>query len=144
MQKVFVGLLVGLSAIMFSSALLAADAPIPDLKGTWTGSYTGIKFGKGDPYNRTKEAELGKVSTIKINFIIDFQEGRVFSGTKSSDKIKERILGVISANNKNIWMADQDGYTAAVLHSPTKMEIIYMEVNPPVQVIRQGIFTRKP
>lgn len=115
---------------------------VPNLKGTWKGTSYGMKYGKDDLHWHRPSAP-GKVSAVDLTLTIDFQNGRVFSGTKASARDKERILGVICADNKSIGMTDQDSYHFGKLLAPDKLEIVWMEVRPPVQGVSHAVYDRK-
>ena len=137
-------LLALLVAISLTVPLLAiAGDDIPDLKGTWTGKFSSIKYGKGDPKAHIAEKDLGKLSSMDFTLIIDFQEGRVFSGTQASAKNKERIVGVIRSDNKRICITDEDSFFFAELLAPDKLEIVWMEVQSPVHAVGHAVYTKK-
>ena len=115
---------------------------VPDLKGTWKGQSYGIKYGKGDVKAHRPDAP-GKLTVMDITLKIDSQEGRIFSGMKISAKGQEKILGVIRADNKSIGMTDEDSYHLGEILAPDKMEIVWMEAQPPVQGISHTIYTRE-
>ena len=115
---------------------------VPNLKGTWKGTSYGIKYGK-DKLHWHRPSDAGKVTPVDFTLTIDFQKGRVFSGTKASARDKERLLGVICADNKTIGIVDEDSYHFGKLLAPDKLEIVYMEARPPAQGVSHAIYTRK-
>lgn len=142
MGKSFLGVFVIIAFLIPGPALAAGD--VPDLKGTWVCKpIGGMKYGKGDPKVHMKDEDLGKPYLMKFTMTIDTQKGRLISGTRTSAANKEKVIGVISLDNKSVYMVDQDGYLVCKLIDPDKMEMIYMQATYPVQVVGQGVYTRK-
>jgi hypothetical protein len=131
------------TAFLMFPVLSFGEGAIPDLKGKWVGQTEGIKYGKGDPKGHRNESKPGEVTRLEFTMSFEFQEGRVFSGTRSSKRNSERFIGVIRSDNKTIYIIDEDGYISGHLLSKNKMELIYREVMHPVQVVHIGIFERK-
>lgn len=140
MRRVIISILV--TAIVVFPVLLFAGSDIPNLKGKWTGKTYGIKYGKGDPKAHKKDSELEKPGELVFTMAIDFQDKRVFSGIRSSSRNSERILGVISSDNKTLYFVDEDGYLDGRLLGKDKMEVVYREVHPSTHVISICIYDR--
>ncbi|MEJ2716901.1 MAG: hypothetical protein P8182_07145, partial [Deltaproteobacteria bacterium] len=87
MRSCILVVFVTIAFVIPSLAIAAGD--VPNLKGTWTGKLVGMKHGKGDPKSHRTDQGLRKLTTVDMTLTIDFQQGRVFSGTHSSAKTKE-------------------------------------------------------
>ena len=108
----------------------AADA-IPNLVGTWTGTFTGgVRLGGGDlaPAD-TKPTfvheNMNRVYTLKINE----QQGRGMIGTWSSVKGSEAIQGVVRMDNQTVLFVDTDSYETAKVLSATELEFCNQTTN---------------
>jgi hypothetical protein len=125
--------------------LVMAAGDVPDLKGTWTGHLVGMRHGKGDPVAHRADKGLRTVTAADMTLTIDFQEGRVFSGTHSSGKgkTKETVIGVIRSDNKNVVMTDDDSFFLAKLLAPDKLEVVWSEVEYPEHGAGIAIYTKK-
>ncbi len=62
--------------------------------------------------------------------IIDKQDGRRFSGTFSSPRGSEPVIGVVSRSG-TIFIVDDDGYTIATMLAPNRVELCYLMQSPP-------------
>ena len=122
-----------LAWLAIAATLLAAPAsaqtpPIPDLKGTWKGESESIVFGSGNthhtPATPPKEPQL---RSVPFTFVIDKQDGRRFSGTFSSAKANETVVGVVSRSGA-IYMVDDDGYSVGTVLAPNRVEFCYLHL----------------
>ena len=107
-----------------------AGSAIPNLTGTWMSAREGIKLAPlpGAGPDSVSHAKIGFQKTT-FTFNIEKQEGRCFSGFKSSAMNKERFAGCIGFDNKSVYMADEDGTDQGTLVGPDKMELYYLEAN---------------
>jgi hypothetical protein len=95
----------------FSTTPAAAEqSAIPDLRGTWKGNSESIVVGAGNPHHAAQSATEPRLSSVPFTVTIDKQDGRRFSGTFSSPRANEKIVGVVSRSN-SIIVVDDDGYT---------------------------------
>jgi len=60
---------------------------------------------------------------------VDKQDGRRFSGTFSSARSSETLVGVISRAG-TIYTVDDDGYASGTLLAPDRMELCYQQLSP--------------
>jgi hypothetical protein len=138
MQK-FVGI-VALAALAVTP--VAAQAPFPDLRGTWTGTSESIVAGMGT--NHHPGASKGpRLSSVEFTMKIDKQDGRRFSGTFASARASEPIIGVLSRTGA-IFVADPDGYTHGTLLAPDRMELCYLQQAGGARVASCTEMTKKP
>ena len=107
-----------------------AESAIPDLKGVWTGKFTG-GFLFGDMTHLEDPTVPKSVAKKETQWIvtIEKQDGTGLAGTVTaagSTKV-ETILGVIRHDGKTILFSDNDTTFQAVLISPTEMEVCAQE-----------------
>src|SRR4051812_2494861 len=90
-----------------------AQGSIPDLRGTWKGESESVVFGAGaHPHHGGAPREDATLFTSKpFTMTIDKQDGRRFSGTFSSERHSETLIGVVSRSG-TIFMVDDDGMTS--------------------------------
>jgi len=89
------------------------------------------------------KASCARLFNLQLTLKIDLQDGCRFSGTKSSPKYSERILGMMSNDNKTFYMVDEDGYFFGKLLSSTKMEVCYMHATRYGIVAARTVYTKK-
>src|SRR3954453_4522931 len=114
---------------LMSAPVLAqtpAQGSIPALRGTWKGESESVLFGAGDqPHHGSGPREDATRFTSKsFTMTIDKQDGRRISGTFSSERPAETVLGVVSRSGR-IFMVDDDGYDFATLLAPNRLEMCY-------------------
>jgi len=99
---------------------------IPDLRGTWKGESESVVFGPGDhPHHGSGPRENAtRFTSQPFTMTIDKQDGRRFSGTFSSERHTETVIGVVSRSGR-IFMVDDDGYDVATLLGPNRLEMCY-------------------
>ncbi len=136
----FVALL--LSFIFAGTALTGSE--IPDLKGTWTGDFTIVRTTprSGAGPNPLAFTKPGFQTAKGVTYVIDKQEGPVFSGTESYGKSKQTVVGVIRHNNKKVYMVDRYGTLVGKIVTPDTMQLVYLENSAHGQVAAQGTITR--
>ncbi|MGC1481244.1 MAG: hypothetical protein WA771_12110 [Chthoniobacterales bacterium] len=71
------------------------------MRGTWTGTKLKLKLGNSDPQGHDPKEHADKpeevrVTPVNFTLTIDFQEGRLFSGTYASSFNSETIVGAIT------------------------------------------------
>lgn len=113
-----------------SGIATAADA-IPNLVGTWTGTFTGgVRSGGGDlapadPKPTFVDERMNRLYTLKI----DEQQGRGITGTWSSVSGSERIQGVVRLDNQTVLFVDTDSYQIAKIISANELEFCNQTTN---------------
>src|SRR3954468_8449773 len=97
MHRPIVAAALSVAVATSSSAGASADQAIPNLAGSWTGTFTGgVRVGGGDlapadPTPTFLHEGMNRPYTLKI----EQQQGRGLIGTWSSTKGSERIQGVV-------------------------------------------------
>ena len=122
---------------------------VPNVLGKWTGPATGISVDfdpESKPGERTVDHgfDAGLIDGTAVFYEFDMQEGRRFSGLKISPRTEETVVGVISGDNKTVYMVDEDGHLFAELLGPDEMEIIYLETNKGGLIATRKLVTREP
>ena len=113
------------------SGIAAAEDAIPNLIGTWTGTFTGgVRSGGGDlaPADQKPtfvNENMNRVYTLKI----DEQQGRSIIGTWSSISGSERIQGVVRLDNQTVLFVDMDSYQTAKVISASELEFCNQTTN---------------
>ncbi|OEU66221.1 MAG: calcium-binding protein [Desulfovibrio sp. S3730MH75] len=119
MKKLICCSLVALVLMAFSSSAFAAD--YPEVRGTWGGIVKLI----------TKD---GDVRENKAVFVINKQDGAVFSGykiwfaDKKDNALTESFCGIIDADGVKLYFAEgEDGYTQGTITGKQTMSLYYLE-----------------
>ena len=121
-----------------------AQGAIPDLRGTWTGESESVVFGPGDhPHHGSGPREdATRFTSQRFTMTIDKQDGRRFSGTFSSERHTETVIGVVSRSGR-IFMVDDDGYDVATLLAPNRLEVCYLHLSAASRVASCTEFTKQ-
>jgi hypothetical protein len=123
---------VAVGCLLTGSAM--AEGPIPDLRGTWTGTSESIVYGSGSPQHAGTQSNQPEFRSVAFSLTIDRQEGRRFSGTFSSPKHTETVIAIISRTGV-IHMVDDDGIDTVAMLAPDRMEICYQHVAPGSEIV---------
>ena len=116
--------IVTLVALLATPAL--AQSTIPDLRGTWKGDSESIVAGTGNKHHAGAAAQdTPEMRSMSFTLVIDKQDGRRVSGTFSSAKTNQALIGVLSRTG-TLLMVDNDGYTFGTLLAPDRLEICYL------------------
>ena len=105
-------------------ALFAADAQMPDMRGTWKGESQTVVVGVA-PHHPDSKSDEPRFTSVPFTIVVDKQDGRRFSGTLSSAQHTETVVAVVSRAG-SIFIANDDGYTAGTMLAPDRMEICYI------------------
>ncbi|MGB7830819.1 MAG: hypothetical protein WBL84_01280 [Xanthobacteraceae bacterium] len=118
-----------MKSLVFALALLPAAATVaaaqdgvPDLKGTWSGKGKSIVFGHNPHHPGSQSTDNPpRVRDIDVTYIVDGQDGRLAWGRSASTiaNTNEPFAWAISADNKSIVGADNDGYFRITLLART-------------------------
>ena len=111
-------------ALMFAGSAVAQDA-FPNLLGRWTGLSEVIIIGSSN--HIPPESTAPELREVELEVVIDFQEGRRFSGTISSEFSTEALVGVISQTGRIYWV-DEDGFNEASLLDKDTLEACYVHI----------------
>jgi len=136
--------IVTLAMLAATPCLAQAPAPagFPDLRGTWKGQSESIVSNGGNPHHATPPENQPRLSSIPFTMTIDQQDGRRFSGTFSSPRSSEPVIGVISHNGQ-ILLVDSDGYGTGTLLGPDRLESCYLQIGPQGRVASCTEMTRQ-
>ena len=88
-----------------------AQTAFPDLRGTWKGESESIITDSGNPHHPGPPQSEHRLTSVPFTLTIDKQDGRRFSGTFSSPRSSEPIIGVITRGG-TLLAVDTDGYAA--------------------------------
>ena len=121
----------------------AQQSAIPDLRGTWKGNSESIVLGAGNPHHAAQPTTEPRLNSVPFTVTIDKQDGRRFSGTFSSPRTNEKIIGVVSRSN-TIIVVDDDGYTVGTILAPNRMEWCYMHRSQTTSMVSCTELTKQP
>jgi hypothetical protein len=119
------GLAVALATLAVAPAM--AQTSFPDLRGTWKGESESIITDTGNPHHAGQPGSEPKLSSVPFTLTIDKQDGRRISGTFSSPRSSETIVGVITRAG-NLLFVDTDGYASGTLLGPDRLEACYLQI----------------
>jgi hypothetical protein len=131
-------------AILSDAWIARAQGNIPDLKGTWVGDFSILRSqfpekAGPDPLAFTKP---GFRTAPKVKYVIDKQQGALFSGTESFAGSSEKFVGVIHFDNRTLSMVDRTGSLSGRIVAADTMHLIYTETGKHGMVAARGIVTR--
>ena len=104
-----------------------AQTSFPDLRGTWKGESESIVIDTGNPHHPGSPETGPRLTSVPFTLTIDKQDGRRFSGTFSSPRATEPIVGVISRTG-TVFYVDTDGYAYGTLLASDRLESCYLQI----------------
>ena len=107
-----------------AAAPSAAQAAIPDLKGTWVGTGESIVTGTA-PHHAAATGNTPLLDNVEFTFVIAGQDQHRFWGTVSSAKGQEPVTGVVEHDGKTIVARDKDGEIHGTLTGPDTIDLVY-------------------
>jgi len=131
-----------LLAFLLGTAICFAESVIPNLLGTWTVQSEGAVILKGAAHG-AKTHHRGEFSTLKGEWVVTKQQGRVLHGIFKSPRATEKFVAVIAVDNKSFYLADEDGFMEGQISSKDKVNIIYRHSGSADTVVAVGTLTRK-
>ncbi len=129
-------------AVVLTMGICYAASDIPNLVGTWAVQTEGAVLLKGADHG-AKTHHKGEFSTLKGEWIVTKQQGRVLHGTFKSPKATEKFVAVISMDNKSLYQADEDGFLEGKIISKDQIDVIYRHSSSADTVVAVGTCTRK-
>lgn len=131
-------------AVMMATGNAVAQESWPDMKGLWTATSSSVVMG-GEKHHPGK-VEQGKprYREVKFTFRITDQKDRRFFGTLQSEHHTETLIGVFANNQKQILMADSDGYMDATLVDANTIDYCYRHITPGSVVVACNVMKREP
>src|SRR3954452_1181877 len=103
-----------------------------------------VVFGAGaHPHHGSSPHEGATRFTSKpFTITIDKQDGRRFSGTFSSERSTETVVGVVSRSG-TIFMVDDDGHNVGTLLALNRLEMCYLHLSAASRVASCTEFTKQ-
>ena len=129
-------------AVVFTMGICFADSDIPNLVGTWATKAEGGVILKGAKHG-AKTHHRGEFSSLKGEWIVTKQQGRVLHGTFKSPRATEKFVAVIAMDNKSLYHADEDGFLEGQIVNKDQINIIYRHSNATDSVVAVGTMMRK-
>ena len=133
--------IVTIAALVAVPAL--AQTSFPGLRGTWKGESESIVTGNANPHHDGAPQPEPRLTSASFTLTIDKQDGRRFSGTFSSPRSTEAIIGVIS-HTGTLFLVDSDGYGYGTLLGPDKLESCYLQIGANGRVASCTVLTKQP
>ena len=131
-----------LLAFLLGTGICFAKSGIPNLVGTWTAQSEGAVILKGDSHG-AKTHHRGEFSTLKAEWVVTKQQGRVLHGIFKSLQATEKFVAVIAVDNKSLYDADEDGFLEGQISNNDTINIIYRHSTAADTVVAVGTLTRK-
>ena len=131
-----------LLAFLLGTAICFAESVIPNLLGTWTVQSEGAVILKGAAHG-AKTHHRGEFSTLKGEWVVTKQQGRVLHGIFKSPRATEKFVAVIAMDNKSLYLADEDGFLEGQISNKDKINVIYRHSTAADTVVAVGTLTRK-
>jgi hypothetical protein len=139
----------GIMCAMFIFALVAVAGNVasqetwPDMKGVWTAMSSSVVIG-GEKHHPGKiEQGKARYREVKFTFRITDQKDRRFFGTLQSEHHRETLIGVFANNQKQILMADTDGYMDATLVDANTIDYCYRHIASGSVVVACSVMKRE-
>jgi len=127
---------------MLAAIPAAAQTSFPDLHGTWRGDSESIISDSGNPHHPGPSQSEPRLTSVPFTLTIDKQDGRRFSGTFSSPRDAESVIGVITRAG-NLLFVDTDGYASGTLLGPDRLEARFLQIATYGQVASCTELTRQ-
>ncbi|PKN83866.1 MAG: hypothetical protein CVU51_11545 [Deltaproteobacteria bacterium HGW-Deltaproteobacteria-1] len=140
MKKIVISF--SLLAFLLGAVICFADSGIPNLIGTWAVQAEGGVVLKGAVHG-AKTHHRGEFSTLKAEWVVTKQQGRVLRGTFKSPRATEKFVAVIAQDNKSLYQADEDGFLEGQIINKDTINIIYRHSTSADTVVAVGTLTRK-
>jgi len=140
MKKIVISF--SLLAFLLGAAICFADSGIPNLVGTWAVKAEGGVILKGAVHG-AKTHHRGEFSTLKAEWVVTKQQGRVLRGAFKSPRATEKFVAVIAEDNKSLYQADEDGFLEGQIINKDTINIIYRHSTSADTVVAVGTLTRK-
>ena len=136
-----------LAWIVIFAALTAAPAAaqnaIPDVRGTWKGESESIISDSGNPHHPGQAQSEPRLTNVLFTLTIDKQDGRRFSGSFSSPRSSEPVIGVVTRAG-TVLLVDTDGYSSGTLLAPNRLELCYLQIATYGRVASCTEMTKQP
>ena len=106
--------------LLITALPVCAGTDVPDITGTWRGDFTIVRTSQDSSAgpNPLAFTKPGFHKAEGVTYVIDKQEGPVFSGTESYRNTKQAIVGVIQYDNKHLHIVDRYGMLFGEIITP--------------------------
>jgi hypothetical protein len=125
---------IGIICAMFIFGLMTAAGDAisqgtwPDMKGLWTATSSSVVIGGEKHHPGKVEQGKARYREVKFTFRITDQKDRRFFGILQSEHHTETLIGVFANNQKQILMADSDGFMDATLIDAKTIDYCYRHI----------------
>jgi hypothetical protein len=135
------------ATVLFALLIVAGDvraqAAWPNMVGVWTMTSSTVVIGSEKHHPGTVEQSKPRYREVKFTLHITEQKDRRFSGTVKSENYTETVIGVFANNQKQILMADSDGYFDATLVDADTVDYCYRHITPNSAVVACSVMKRE-
>jgi hypothetical protein len=132
-----------LTTAMLAAMPAVAQTSWPDLRRTWKGESESIITGTGNAHHAAQPQEEPRLSSVPFTLTINKQDGRRFSGTFSSPRASESIIGVITRGGTLLYV-DTKGNGFGTLLGQDRLEACYLQIASYGRVASCTEMTRQP
>jgi hypothetical protein len=115
----------------------------PDMKGLWTATSSSVVIGGEKHHPGKVEQGKARYREVKFTFRITDQKDRRFFGTLQSEHHTETLIGVFANNQKQILMADSDGFMDATLIDANTIDYRYRHITSGSTVVACSVMKRE-
>ena len=143
MRQALIAILFTIVLVASMTGAAAAQSAVPDLRGTWKGESETVILGGGNSHHHPAGRPEPRYASVPFTMSIDKQDGRRFSGTFSSARSTETIIGVVSRSG-TIHMVDDDGHDTGTMLAPNRMELCYRHLSANARIVSCTEFTKQP
>ena len=131
----------GIVALLAPATIASAQTPVPDLKGTWSGTAEIVH--RSDVAEHIDPSPKPTFLTLPFHITIEQQEGRGFAGSLASARATDPLIGRVQLDGRRLHMVDDDGTLTGELVGPDEMELCRTEVTPHSMNVYCATLTRR-
>ncbi len=143
---VYFNRLLGFSvALVMAGASSAGAQTVVDMKGGWSGTGSAVVDGPAPHHPATETGKAAgnfRLREVKFTYKIEGQDGSRFWGTITSPFQVERLMGVIAADGKRIYMVAKDGFIDGVFVDADTIDTCYRDIKPASAVVACNLVKR--
>lgn len=129
-------------SFMFVTSFAWADGKIPSMVGKWNVESKGGMMLVAEKESKETHWSPGQ-KVLKGLIEISSQDDRFVKGTYTSERGAEKFIAMISADGKNMYASDTDGFFDCRIVNKDTLEIVYRHVKPTDSVVAIGVAKRQ-
>jgi hypothetical protein len=129
-------------AVMTTAGDVVSQGTWPDMKGVWTMTSSSVVIGGEKHHPGKVEQSKARYREVKFTLRVTEQQDRRFSGTVESEHHTETLIGVFANNQKQVLMADSDGYFDGTVIDANTIDYCYRHITPGSTVVACSVMKR--